>query len=302
MMNNNRDWVFPAGSRSARGWDVAIETSPSWHHTELFVGTISSASPLILTKTDREYLVVPLRGSFTVEWNRRGVSYSQELQGRPDVWHGPTDTQFIGVGANVSIHGAGTVAIASAPNALETPDSYSTSQDVPVEMRGSGVCSREVRNFGTPGVLHASRLIVCEVLTPGGNWSSYPPHKHDEAIAGIETELEEIYYFENRVEQRFSHLAESAVPFGYHATSASSAGAIEVLTEVRSGDVALVPHGWHGPCIAAPGYDMYYLNVMSGPGEHEWLISNHPCHNWIRQAWEVESLDARLPFHTEGER
>ena len=76
-----------------------------------------------------------------------------------------------------------------------------TAAETPVELRGAGNCSRQVHNFGTPAALEADRFIVCEVITPAGNWSSYPPHKHDEDKDG-ETSLEEIYYFETRVRRR----------------------------------------------------------------------------------------------------
>src|SRR5204862_4494460 len=76
------------------------------------------------------------------------------------------------------------------------PFRHVAAKEVPVELRGAGSCSRQVNNLGTPDVLDADRLIVCEVLAPAGNWSSYPPHKHDEDRPGEETPLEEIYYFE----------------------------------------------------------------------------------------------------------
>ena len=66
------------------------------------------------------------------------------------------------------------------------------------------------------------------------------------------------------------------------------------LTTVRTGDVVLVPHGWHGPAMAAPGYDLYYLNVMAGPGERDWQICDDPAHAWIRQTWETQAIDPRL--------
>ena len=59
-----------------------------------------------------------------------------------------------------------------------------------------------------------------------------------------------------------------------------------MLAEVRTGDVVLIPHGWHGPSMAAPGYDLYYLNVMAGPGaERAWLICDDPAHAWVRGTW-----------------
>jgi len=71
---------------------------------------------------------------------------------------------------------------------------------------------------------------------------------------------------------------------------------IDVFAEVRTGDVVLVPHGWHGPSMAAPGYDLYYLNVMAGPGEtRAWLICDDPNHGWVRETWDGVPVDPRLP-------
>jgi 5-deoxy-glucuronate isomerase len=166
--------------------------------------------------------------------------------------------------------------------------------DVPVELRGAGSCSREVRNFGVPAVLDADSVIACEVVTPAGNWSSYPPHKHDEEREGVETELEEIYYFEV---QPAGPVPPSADPVAYQRVYGTEERPIDVLAEVRSGDVVLVPHGWHGPSMAAPGYDLYYLNVMAGPGTNRaWLICDDPSHGWVRGTWEGMAVDPRLPF------
>ena len=139
------------------------------------------------------------------------------------------------------------------------PFRYVPAGDVPVEIRGAGQATRQVRNFGAADVFEAGNLIAVEVITPGGNWSSYPAHKHDEASAH-ESALEEIYYFE------IAAGPHGEPGLGFHRTSASPAGNIDVLVEVRDRDTVLVPHGWHGPCAAAPGHDMYYLNVMAGPG------------------------------------
>ena len=75
---------------------------------------------------------------------------------------------------------------------------------------------------------------------------------------------------------------------------------IDLLTTVRTGDVVLVPHGWHGPAMAAPGYDLYYLNVMAGPGERAWRACDDPAHAWVRDAWAGQAVDPRLPFGRGG--
>ena len=86
--------------------------------------------------------------------------------------------------------------------------------------------------------------------------------------------------------------------FGYHRVYGTPDRPIEVLEEVRTGDVVLVPHGYHGPSVAAPGYHMYYLNVMAGPGEERaWKIVDDPEHAWLRGTWDDQAVDPRLPLH-----
>jgi 5-deoxy-glucuronate isomerase len=154
---------------------------------------------------------------------------------------------------------------------------------VPVELRGAGQSSRQVNNFCSPEAFECDKLIAVEVLTPGGNWSSYPPHKHDEARDG-EAELEEIYYFQT-------------AGLAYQRVYGTAARPIDVLAEVATGDVVLIPHGWHGPSIAAPGYDLYYLNVMAGPAdERAWLFCDDPAHAWVRGTWRDQPVDPRLPM------
>jgi 5-deoxy-glucuronate isomerase len=174
------------------------------------------------------------------------------------------------------------------------PFRYGAVASVPVELRGAGRSSRQVRNFATPEAFDAGALIACEVITPGGNWSSYPAHKHDE-VTDTESELEEIYYFE------IAAGPHGEPGLGFMRTSSSPGHAIDLCEEVHDRDTVLVPHGWHGPCVAAPGYDMYYLNVMAGPPHlgaegagRAWLISDHPDQTWVRGTWADQDVDPRL--------
>jgi 5-deoxy-glucuronate isomerase len=171
--------------------------------------------------------------------------------------------------AQIASGAGGRFALAGAKCERRLPARYGPAPEVPVEDRGSGGCARRVRNFASADAFACDRLIAVEVVTPGGNWSSYPPHKHDEDLPGEETELEEIYYFE----------IEGPNGFGYQRVFPSREGGSDVLAEVRTGDAVLVPDGWHGPSIAQPGHAMYYLNVMAGPGEErQWRIRFHPDH------------------------
>ncbi|MFJ5551403.1 5-deoxy-glucuronate isomerase [Streptomyces sp. NPDC093225] len=215
-----------------------------------------------------------------------------ELRGRDSVFDGPSDFAYLPRGGRAEIVSArgGRFALAGAVCERVLPARYGPVGGVPVELRGAGVCSRQVNNFAAAGVFDCDRLIAVEVLTPGGNWSSYPPHKHDERHPGHESRLEEIYYYEIAPHDGTPGL-------GYQRVSPSPAGRTDVLAEVRTGDAVLIPDGWHGPSIAAPGHDMYYLNVMAGPDpEREWLIRDHPEHAWVREAWAGQEVDPRLPF------
>jgi 5-deoxy-glucuronate isomerase len=294
------NWVYPLGSAADGSWDVSLGTSDSalevdgWAHTGLKVATLAAGAAVELPAAGEERIVVPLSGSFTATVD--GQDY--RLAGRASVFHGPSDVLYTGTDKAVTISSAdgGRVAVATAPAKTSYPTRLVTAAETPVELRGAGNCSRQVHNFGTPAALEADRFIVCEVITPAGNWSSYPPHKHDEEKDG-ETSLEEIYYFETRVAPGGPAAGSQGDAIGYQRVYASDERPIDVSAEVRTGDVVLVPYGWHGPAMAAPGYDMYYLNVMAGPGPvREWLISDDPHHGWIRQTWEGQDVDPRLPF------
>lgn len=293
------NWVYPLGTAKDGDWDISIGTSDSslavdgWSHTGLKVATLLAGAIVSIPAADEERIIIPLSGSFNATVD--GVEY--RLNGRVSVFHGPSDVLYTGTGQAVTVSSpdGGRVAVATAPASASYCPRLVSAAETPVELRGAGNCSRQVHNFGTPAVLEADRFIVCEVLTPAGNWSSYPPHKHDEEKDG-ETHLEEIYYFETRVADG-SEAPAGADAVGYQRVYASDERPIDVSTEVRTGDVVLVPYGWHGPAMAAPGYDLYYLNVMAGPGPvRQWLISDDPHHGWIRQVWKGKDIDPRLPF------
>lgn len=293
------EWVYPLGTATDGPWQTSLgaadsaTTIPGWAHTGIKVAQLAPGASLTLPAAAEERIVVPLQGAFTV--TVAGTEY--ELAGRASAFHGPTDVLYTGVdtGLTVSSVTGGRFAVALAPAKASYPVRLITAAQTPVELRGAGNCSRQVHNFGTPAALEADRFIVCEVITPAGNWSSYPPHKHDEEKEG-ESNLEEIYYFETRIAAGAPELP-STDPIGYARVYASDERPIDVTTEVRTGDVVLVPYGWHGPAMAAPGYDLYYLNVMAGPGRvREWLISDDPHHGWVRTTWDAATIDPRLPF------
>lgn len=290
---SGRDWHIPAGMLSLDGWGLDLGPKQAgWGFSGLRVLRLEPGESRTFSTDDRETIVLPLSGSCEVE--HEGTRW--ELAGRGDVFDGPTDFVYLPRAAVATVRSVdgGRFALPSAVARRALPPRYVPAADVPVELRGAGSCSRQVNNFCTPESFDADRLIACEVLTPAGNWSSYPPHKHDEEGVG-ETALEEIYYFEVAG-------GPSGPGVAYQRVYGSDRRPADLLAEVRSGDVVIIPHGWHGPSMAAPGYDLYYLNVMAGPGpERAWLICDDPAHAWVRQTWRGADVDPRLPMTSAGQ-
>jgi len=286
--------VMPHGSTAERPFDVVVTPeNAGWSYSGLRILDLPVGSRAKFTTGDDEMLVLPLSGGCDVTCDDERMT----LTGRRSVFTRVTDFAYLPRDSTVTVRApnGGRFALPAARATRRLPFRYGAAEDVAVELRGAGQASRQVNNFCTPERFEADRLIACEVLTPGGNWSSYPPHKHDEQGEG-ESALEEIYYFE--VAAAPSGTAGSA----YQRVYGHADRPIEVCAEVRTGDVVLIPYGWHGPSMAAPGYDLYYLNVMAGPGEREWLVRDDPAHGWVRASWNGVPVDPRLPLTSRNER
>ena len=281
---------MPAGSPGHDSLTVDISAADAgWTYSGLRVAVLEAGESLALDTGDDELLVLPLAGGVDVETGGE----VHRLTGRSGVFEGITDSLYVPRRTAMTLTSAagGRFALPAATAVRDLPVRYLGRDQVRTDLRGAGDCSRQVNNYALNNGVETSHLLCCEVLTPGGNWSSYPAHKHDRRGAD-ERELEEIYYFE---------IASSPAGdpgFGLHRTYASDPDRpIDLCVEIRDGDVALVPHGYHGPCVAAPGYDMYYLNVMAGPDEDlVWLAPDDPAHHWIRDTWEGQDVDPRLPM------
>ena len=288
MRRTADDLHRPAGSAAADGDPVVITPSGAgWDLCCLRVVRLERDVPRPLRLEGDEAAIVPLTAvDVTAEVDGQPFA----LRGRADVFARVPDYLYVPHDSTLELTSAagGEVAIATAPARRRRPATLLRADDVALEVRGAGRASRQVVNFLTPEVDVPDRLCCCEVLTPTGNWSSYPPHKHDDASNGIEAELEEIYFF--RVEGEHG--------FGAHRTYDLVEG-WDVTVTVRTDDVFLVPRGFHGPCMASPDAAMWYLNVLAGPGaERSMAISDDPAHAWIRGSWTGQATDPRVPMIT----
>jgi 5-deoxy-glucuronate isomerase len=157
--------------------------------------------------------------------------------------------------------------------------------EVEIEIRGGSNVTRQINKMIPPG-FPASRLVVVEVYTPSGNWSSYPPHKHDEHIvdqAGnvLEADLEEIYFYK----------IDRPEGFAYQRIYTPDRK-IDELILARDSYLVLSPQGYH-PVVAAPGYNCYYLNMLAGSAQ-SLAATDDPEHAWVKETWKDK--DPRLPL------
>ena len=159
-------------------------------------------------------------------------------------------------------------------------------EDCGFEVRGGGNATRQIIDILPPSAA-ADRLLVCEVLTPAGNWSSYPPHKHDRHAPPIEADLEETYYY------RFS----GREGYGFQRLYKSDGRSDQIL-RVADGDLVLIRDGYH-PFVAAPGSDAYYLNTLAG-SFRSMAATDDPRYAHLRANWPPP--DPRVPMIPKPER
>ena len=220
---------------------------------------------------------MPLRGGVSVGGLR--------LAGRADVWAGPPDLAYLPPGRwRLRAEGTADVAVGLAPAEVRVgaePVRVEAGA-VTVEQRGREATAREVRHL-YPAERPAQRLLVVEVLTPAGHWSSFPPHRHDEPEP-----LEEFYYCEVRPAGRraYLHVFEDAEADG----RTGGGPELDEALGVRDGDLALVRRGYH-TAACPPGTELYYLNVMAGP-ERTWSPVFHPAYRELVVGWEQAPLAA----------
>jgi 5-deoxy-glucuronate isomerase len=238
-----------------------------WHWISFSTHRLGPGESMARAGDEREVAVVVIEGIASLEV---GGSAFGEVGGRASVFDSaPSPLLLVAPGSpiHVSARGGATIAIAAAPGGDVRETRLVDSSAVRVEARGSGATARTVRHL-LPPEASAGRLIVVEVLTPGGNWSSYPPHKHDVDDPPRERLLEELYYYRFRRPEGF------AFQRVYTAE-----GTLDESLAPMDGDVVLVPRGYH-PVGAPAGYDCYYLNVMAGP-VREWRFTLDPSHAWL---------------------
>ena len=265
------------GAPLDEGWTVGTTAAEAgWRYVGFSAHRLAGGETLHRTADDEERALVLLAGQAEVRVDGRRLGTAGTVESRSSIFDGtPPATVLVAPGSalQVTARGALHVALASAPGGESKVTRLVEPKDVRVEDRGRGNTYRRVHHLVPPGS-EAGRLIVVEVFTPGGNWSSYPPHKHDTEDPPRESYLEEIYYY--AFERPQGH--------AFQRVYTNDAG-LDELVVARDGDLVLVPRGFHTVGVPA-GYDCYYLNLLAGPGRL-WRFTVDPEHGWLMD-WSAQ--------------
>ncbi|HJP71519.1 MAG TPA: 5-deoxy-glucuronate isomerase [Candidatus Limnocylindria bacterium] len=259
-------------SRLAPGEPVTPEVA-GWRYLSFAVHSL--AEPMQVGGPGIETAVVGLAGgAFSVG--------ELELPGRTSVWDGLPSAAYLPSGVSALVSGGVTVAVATAPSAAPTTDGPVRigPESVAVEVRGAGNATRQINHIITPD-FPADRLEVVEVYTPSGNWSSWPPHKHDTDDMPREAVLEEVYSY------RFRRPEAWGVQRLY-------GGSVSGMWAVADGETVIVRDGYH-PFVATHGDDAYYLNALAGD-VRTMACSYDPSLDHVRDSWRSMAPDPRLPL------
>jgi 5-deoxy-glucuronate isomerase len=249
-----------------------------WSYVGFSVHRLAPGAAIRRASAPDERLVLVLEGRATV---RIDTAVFAEVGTRESVFDGPPPPVILaapGTDIEVRAKTPTLIAVATAPAGPIERTALIAGDQILVEARGSGNTARRIHHL-LPPAAEAGRLIAFEVFTPGGNWSSYPPHKHDTEDPPREAYLEELYFY------RFAR------PQGYALQRVYTADrALDEVLAPMDGDVVLVPAGYH-PVGAPAGYDCYYLNVMAGPNR-AWHFTVDPEHAWLMD-WDPAAPQPR---------
>ncbi|ABI75777.1 myo-inositol catabolism protein IolB [Hyphomonas neptunium ATCC 15444] len=261
------DLRVKSGTPASDGCVLSITPeSAGWDHVGFAVHRLEEGKGFESAASSRETCLVILTGTARVSV---GTEVFAHLGERKTVFEGPPAAVYIPAGERYSVTAEMPleVAVCSAPGGGNHPARVIAPGSIEKEIRGKAANTRYVQDILSDRD-PAHSLLVVEVITPGGNWSSYPPHKHDTDTLPEESALEETYYHRLNPPQGF------AVQRVY-----TDDRSLDETVSVEDGDCVMVPAGYH-PVGAPYGYDLYYLNVMAG-AKRKWVFRNDPAHEWI---------------------
>lgn len=262
---------------------------PGWEYLNMAVRRLNTGETYSGNTGENEYVHVIFGGECRVDTS---AGSRDRFGGRTNVFTGKPHALYLSRRTDFAITALTDgfeVATCWVRTEEDHPPAWITPESAAVELRGAGNASRQITSILPPG-FDCQRLVCVEVYTPGGNWSSYPPHKHDvhrEADDGalIEADLEEIYFYKLNPPDGFAYQRVY-----------NDSGTLDEVVLARQHDAVLVPEGYH-PVVSAHGYTTYYLNFLAGSAQ-SLANSDDPAHAWVKEQWPSLGLDPRLPIVT----
>jgi 5-deoxy-glucuronate isomerase len=275
--------------------DLILSITPEtagWDHISFQARRLSAGSAWSFSSGENELAIVIFSGAFSVTSNRGqwpGIE-------RQDVWSGAGTTLYLPRGTEFTINAERDSEFAVTWVATDEDHEpwLIQPQDVPISVRGGDNVSRQINDLLPPGS-PVHRLVLVEVYTPSGNWSSYPPHKHDVHIedeAGnlIEADLEEVYFYKIDRPEGYAY---QRVYSDENSPLHQAGNPIDALVKAENNCAVLVPEGYH-PVVSAPGYTTYYFNVLAGSAQ-SLANQDDPQYTWVKETYQ--NVDPRLPLY-----
>lgn len=249
-----------------------------WEWMSFFVRRMAPGEVWVAGMPSEEIGIVLLSGRCLVDCGQGQKKIGQRM----NVFEGLPYAVYIPPGGAVRLMAETVCEMAECrvPSEKKGPVRVIEPRDVAVSLRGGGNASRQIVDILSPS-FPADRLILIEVYTPSGNWSSYPPHKHDVHNPPTEVDLDEIYYYRT----------DSPAGYAYQRLYTPD-GRRDITLAVGDGDTVLVRDGYH-PVVAGHGYNVYYLNCLAGSAR-SLSFTEDPNHTWVKANWK--EMDPRLPL------
>jgi 5-deoxy-glucuronate isomerase len=273
-MDQGQSGVFARVRAEEAGWNFLNMVAMRLNQGQTYSGSVG----------EHEHVTVLLSGRCTI---RTSAGDFSNLGRRPSVFSGMPWALYLPRRTTFEIEAlTDTLEFASCwvPTDQDHPPKLVTPADSAIEIRGGGNATRQINSIIPPG-FDCHRIVCCEVFTPPGNWSSYPPHKHDVHRVDasgklLEADLEEIYFY--KIDK----------PEGYaYQRVYNDNRSLDELVMAQNHDAVLVPEGYH-PVVSAHGYTTYYLNFLAGSAQ-SLASADDPTYAWIKNTWETP--DPRVP-------
>ena len=287
--------VLVRPSTDPQDQDLILTVTPhsaGWDFISFQARRLSTGNQWSFNSNENELAIVILSGAISVNSNRGNWDSIE----RENVWTSAATALYLPRGTEFTIIAArdSEFAVTWVPTGEDHEPWLIQSQDVPVSVRGGDNVSRQINDLLPPGS-PVHRLVLVEVYTPSGNWSSYPPHKHDVHIEDedgklVEADLEEVYFY---MIDRPEGYAYQRVYTDDNSPLQRAGYPIDILVKAQNNCAVLIPEGYH-PVVSAPGYTTYYLNVLAGSAQ-SLANQDDPHHSWVKESYK--GVDSRLPLY-----